>query len=59
MGYSDSREWGKEYGKVFGTESAFREEKPYEGAFLLILQMTFGKMRVFWVYKEDSEGCHF
>ena len=47
MGYSDSREWRKEYGKVFSTESAFREEEPYERVFLLTLQMTFGKMRVF------------
>jgi len=35
------------FDKVFRTESAFREEKPYERVFLLTLQMTLGKMRVF------------
>lgn len=27
MGYSDSREWRKEYGKTFWAESALREEE--------------------------------
>jgi len=32
------------YGKFFGTESVFREEKPYEKDFLLTLQINFCKI---------------